>query len=76
MSEYKIEKGVPTPHKTDRVYPFSQMEIGDSFFIPNLSTSDGRYQSVSSAGRGQFKRHNKKFSMRSENGGVRVWRIA
>jgi hypothetical protein len=37
MTKLKIEKGIPLPPTTmgrARIYPFKEMEIGDSFFVP------------------------------------------
>ena len=37
MTNIKIEKGVPMPDSrasTGSVYPFEEMEVGDSFFAP------------------------------------------
>ena len=68
----KIDQNVPLPQKNTfgaLKYPFRKMEIGDSFFIPNRS-STGISTDIYKP---------KKFTMRAvtENGvkGVRVWRI-
>jgi hypothetical protein len=38
MTEIKVDKGVPVPKRYDHTrhtqYPFSSMEIGDSFLLP------------------------------------------
>lgn len=36
MSSFAIEKNVAMPSRSERVpkYPFAQMEVGDSFFVP------------------------------------------
>ena len=73
MTQIKIDKGVPVPGESrgaNGKYPFGDMEVGDSFFV------DIKQQSFCSAAAGYAKRHNKKFTTRSENGGTRVWRIA
>ena len=69
----QIDKNVAMPPKAGRKkYPFAEMEIGDSFFSPDLSIRNcGPY----------FTPHKpKKFAARTstESGvkGVRVWRIA
>ena len=68
-----IEKNVPAPaNPRRRKYPFAEMEVGDSFFAPNIKISSVTYS---------FARHpGKKFTARTvtENGvkGFRVWRIA
>lgn len=79
--EIKIEKGVPIPPPRApnllARHLLSEMEIGDSIFIP------GRGVSSASAGMNLFaRRHapNRKHVCRTvtENGvkGIRVWRIA
>ena len=69
--EYKIEKGILIPPPVRRTkYPFGQMEVGDSVFIAD----DGGGRVIAAACE-YGKRHNKKFSCRTVDGGVRVWRI-
>ena len=77
---FKIEKGVPMPLGAGsgpgfpRKYPFAEMEVGDSFFAPGITSRNiaGCFSHASKSGR--------KFCLRTltENGvtGVRVWRIA
>jgi len=68
---YKIEKGVPMQkHKSD-VYPFSEMEIGDSFFVEG-----GDKYKLGPAASSSGKRHGRKYSVRLVEGGYRVWRTA
>jgi len=73
--EIKIDKGVPlSPVSSRQKYPFHAMDIGDSFFLPERS-------STKSGNLHQFAR-NQRVSIKTrtvtENGvkGVRVWRIA
>lgn len=71
---FKIDTNVPMPEGLVRVkYPFSKMEIGESFFVPGIA--EGRRV----AGRAQHHAP-KKFAGRTvtENGitGIRYWRIA
>ena len=72
MSEFKIDKDVPIPEgagKKSYKYPFSEMEVGDSFFTDVLR--EKLYPAASYYG----KRNGKKFSIRKMEGGYRVWRI-
>jgi hypothetical protein len=72
----KIEKNVPFPSRRNK-YPISDMEVGDSFFVPGKKSTQ--------AGAIVFKhvQKGKKFSSRTctqeVNGetvnGVRIWRI-
>lgn len=69
---YRIERGIPVPQKYQVAkYPFEIMEVGDSFFVTNISRS---YIALK-------KRvlRPKRFACRTvfENGvrGTRIWRI-
>jgi hypothetical protein len=71
----EIEKGIPIPpqrpwgHET--IYPWRTMEIGDSFFISGKPMKQAGSLAAKAAARtGQ------KFTLRTVDGGVRVWRIA
>lgn len=72
MSTIKIDKGVPIPNGSGgySVYPWAEMEVGDSFFapVPGLSGSIA----------GAARKYGWKFRTQTtvENGikGVRVWR--
>ncbi len=71
----KIERGVPFPATAPRaqLYPFHEMEVGDSFFVPDSTTN--RLGSAAHA----YVRSRKpgaKFTCRTIDGGVRVWRIS
>lgn len=73
-SEFKVEKGIPVPAFKDAYkYPFSNMKVGDSFFVP---MNDPICRKVSYASFQYGKRHKQKFKIRSVDGGVRCWRIA
>ncbi len=72
----KIDKDVPIPYARGRhsQYPFADMEVGDSFFVP---TSPGR--KVSASVNSWNRTHPDKpfkFTCRTVEGGTRVWRIA
>jgi hypothetical protein len=71
----EVQKGVPMP--ADRngntrkgKYPWKQMEVGDSFFVPNKSTSAFGANIVVAKRSTGFN-----FVSRNENDGVRVWRV-
>lgn len=71
----KIDKKIkmPTPEKGRKAkYPWSEMKIGDSFFIEG-----GKKGKLLAAGSSWAKRNKRKikFSIRSINGGTRIWRI-
>lgn len=76
MSQFAIEKGVPIPPsatgpKSGSKYPYREMEVGDSFFVPG-----GKRSTVSGVLQSRHARPHGKFTLRTVDGGVRVWRIA
>ncbi len=73
-TEFSIEKNIPV--ETRRKYPFSMMEIGDSFFAPSKVSNPRTIRaSISSYAR----RHGVKFQTREyiegTIKGLRVWRV-
>ena len=78
---FKIEKGIPIPvSKTvtrqgrgrDRLYPWAEMQVGDSFFVPGEAKRIG----VASHASAVCKRYApKRFVSRKVEGGVRIWRV-
>lgn len=72
-----VEKGIPIPdesrggdHATRTYkYPFHLMEVGDSFFVPELNS----YQFSGRIANGQH-RTGFKFTVRTVEGGIRIWR--
>lgn len=77
MPKRRIETGIPMPSvysarmaRGERNYPFSELEIGQSFFVKPVMKGIP----ASCARRG--KELGKKFTTRRMNGGIRVWRTA
>lgn len=73
--DFKIEKGITLPPKhnlNERVYRYDLMEVGDSVLISSRPGSNSTSVSVS----GYSKKTGKKFTTRTVEGGIRVWRIA
>jgi len=70
----QIEKGIPIPTKRagSVKYPFSVMEIGDSFLIARGSCKNP----LSVAGFANKRHSPKGFEARTVNDGVRIWRTA
>ena len=73
----EIDKGVPMP-SGHALYPWAEMEVGDSFFIDGPKASE-RLQRAS----GEWRRKHAsgkmcglRFTVRQEIGGARVWRTA
>ena len=65
----KIDKGIPVPKETRKrkpKYPLAVMDIGDSFFTDkNIKGLVSRFAKADGA---------KKFVVRQEGEGIRVWR--
>ncbi len=82
---FQIESNIPLPEKktANDKYPFKDMKVGDSFFVPGADTVPailrGRLY-ASCSNRRQASGKTERFSVRIEtNGhgeGVRVWRTA
>ncbi len=79
---YKIEKGIPLPRtkKGPGIYPFHDMEIGDSFLTPVKGDTHefSKVQtSINSSSRHFVKKYfpKRKFTTRKEKEGIRCWRI-
>lgn len=78
---YAIEKNIPVPSGDSRgrpnLYPWSQMEVGDSFAVP-VSTEDkaSKRRRLASGARRYAKGRDIKFTVRTLPGLLRVWRIA
>ena len=74
--KFKIEKNVKVPDTVHGItkYPLRKMAPGDSFFVPTSEAPrSGLYTTVSI-----FSKRNPeyKFTVRSVDGGWRIWRIA
>jgi len=83
MSEYPIEKNIPLKPRQygAHKYPFREMEVGDSFYVvawkEHASAEELRILLRRLAAAYQYikKTTNKKFAVRTDNNGVRVWRL-
>ncbi len=84
MSEFKVESGIDVPPLTHETkYPWSEMQPGDSFFIPSQGKKNQRSvqtSAIATAKRWGVKNSGETFISRTveENGesGVRIWRVA
>lgn len=65
----KIDKNIPVP-QSGREYPWKQLEVGDSFLVPD--TTAKKFGGTVWQAR---KRTGYKFVTRAVEGGVRVWRV-
>lgn len=73
-----IDKNIPLPVierpqlvTRNSKYPWTKMEINDSFFV-----KDVKIKNFSGSAYAAGKRTGHKFAVRSMDGGVRVWRTA
>ena len=79
---FEIEKNIPVTdaRSTRNVYPFADMEVGDSFFVP-VTENIGKV-SLGRRLRSAVHNHTKlegvesTFSVRQYGEGMRVWRVA
>lgn len=74
--QFEIEKGIPIPQQQKIKYPFSEMEIGDSFLVNKPYTI--KLQTAISCAARSFcnrKRLDRKFSVRkTDDNKLRIWR--
>ena len=76
MSEFEIESNIEIPARQGKKskYPWSELEINQSFFVPG-----GNQSSLTSGGHRYGKENGKRFkAVKTEHDGVegiRVWRI-
>ena len=63
----KIDKKIPIPEPQ---WPFSRMDVGDSFLLPEGREAAGRQYAIMFG-----KRHGMKFTSRKTDQGVRIWRM-
>jgi hypothetical protein len=57
--------------KNSRIYPFDKLGPGDSFFVPDATHG----KVASSTGYARKRWPDRKFAVRSVDGGIRVWRV-
>ena len=76
---YQIEKGIEVLAKKifvrKSIYPFATMEVGDSFFVPQVDGKPKTDGSIRSAARQAAKKLGFKFTVRRADGGFRCWRV-
>jgi hypothetical protein len=74
----KIDKKVPLP-PSKRIrkenYPFREMNVGDSFFLPLDGIPVSELQTRLANAWRHCREEGKRFTSRRVEGGVRVWRI-
>ena len=80
MSEFTIEQGIEIPKRTrigKSKYPWSDMEVGDSFLVPCESVPSAQKMRVNltASGRRYFEQHDPayKVTVQTTEGGCRAW---
>jgi len=73
-----IDKEIPIPESRKstgrkRIYPFRELEIGDSFFVETEEPHHQVKLLLQSVRQSRFP--DKKFTTRIVNNGVRMWRV-
>lgn len=72
---YELEDDVPLPPKAAQErYPWSQMEVGQSFMVESDDPKKAM-ERVRGAASNRARKHGETFALRTVEGGVRVWRI-
>jgi hypothetical protein len=79
----EIENDIPIPPKTPKAgrkgaYPFAELEVGQSFFVPAPPGKTNRQLQMAISGSAQHitKKTGHRFTSRTVDGGIRVWRFA
>jgi len=73
----QIEDNIPVPpSKTEAKYPFKNMTVGQSVFFPDEPDGSASRPSVAARVYAHREDDGSKFTARSIDGGVRIWRIA
>lgn len=70
MLEVETGHEMPTA-RNSRQYPWDTMSVGDSFFVAGATSQD-----MSPVISHRQRKHTEKYTRRSINGGVRVWKLA
>lgn len=72
---YKIDKNIPIPSKYSKgiktKYPWRELEVGDSFFVENRTSTQ-----MINTSKNTSKNSGHKYVCRKEGNGCRVWRVA
>lgn len=75
---FQIDKNIPIIDRNRKmgrpaVYPFDDMEVNDSFYVPNVTCK--MRHSIQSQMAYRERVHKRKFISRKIDNGLRVWRV-
>lgn len=68
----EVRRDIPVPMSRGDRYGYSSLKVGESVFIEGQK-SNGQ-AAAGARSHGQY--HKKKFAVRKEGSGVRIWRVA
>ena len=74
---FEVESDITIPPHRGRptLYPWANMNVGDSFFVPDVPGRK-RNRGISAANNRAFDpKIKEKYATRSVEGGVRIWRV-
>ena len=76
MSRIRVDRDIEMPPRVrsrngKSVYPWTELEVGDSFLFPEHIQKKSAYSFAYQAG----KKHGVKYEVRTVEDGVRCWRI-
>ena len=78
VSDFTLEAGIPMPQDgpdySRYKYPWRQMRVGDSFFVPAVDDARRKLTHIRSLMYHHNNKHPEHFEARIVDGGVRVWR--
>ena len=69
ITKVDLDRNIPLPNPRQK-YPYREMNIGDSFFVEGASL-----QNICNQNYRNGKTLNMSFIARSEDNGIRVWRV-
>ncbi len=76
MTEIKLDKNVPLPVVLSHKYPFDDMVVGDSFFIPGTDAIRRLRGAASYHSRRSLAKYSVRMTKENDDVGARCWRIS
>lgn len=76
MTDIKLDTNVPLPTVVSFKYPFDDMNIGDSFFVPGTEAIRKLRGAASYHARKSSAKYSVRTTEEGDNVGARCWRVA
>ena len=76
---FQLEDAVPLPRPRSRYgsWPFQNMSVGQSFFVPNDVIARYKHEeTIRASAHNAGKRYGMKFATQRQPEGIRIWRTA